>query len=118
MGSLKDGAKQHGQLVGQSVRRILLGIFSKHSCAGLAMAQLSVNKRDFEPLVLGGGALHMCWDKRLKHWLWATFKWVEVQAAPGFAWNTQQNKQCWRCASDMRFFLENSPTGPLLDRGI
>lgn len=82
------------------------------------MAQLSVNKRDFEPLVLGGGALHMCWDKRLKHWLWATFKWVEVQMAPSFAWNTQQNKQYWRCANDVRFFLENSPTGPLLDRGI
>ena len=54
MGSLKDGAKRHGQLVGQSVQSILEAYFPSTE-AGLAMAQLSVNKRDFEPLVLGGG---------------------------------------------------------------
>lgn len=69
MGSLKDGAKKTTwPTCWAKCSRHFGSIFSKHSCAGLAMAQLSVNKRDFEPLVLGGGALHMCWDKRLKHW--------------------------------------------------
>lgn len=34
VGSLKDGAKQHGQLVGQSVRRIFSKHRSESSCHG------------------------------------------------------------------------------------